>query len=63
MENTDMFSLLEEMGYTLDEVKLSDVIEFASGLGIQNVIFVDLSCSVTDADDRTTRKLRRRLGW
>ena len=61
MENSDVFSLLEAIGYPIDEIKHSELLEYLYGMGIENIIFVDLSCSLTDVDKRTLRKVKRRL--
>jgi hypothetical protein len=62
MENSDVFSLLEALGYTTDEIKHSELLEYLYGTGLENIIFVDLSCSLTDiGDKRTLRKVKRRL--
>jgi len=59
MDNMDIFMLLEQMGYATDELTKSQIIEFLVGLGAKNVVFLDLACSITDSNERTTRRIRR----
>jgi hypothetical protein len=42
----DLFELLETMGMHIDQINTSQMIELLSNLGVENIIIVDLSCSV-----------------
>jgi len=62
LDNTDVFQLLgEEYQY----ITLFNLIDLLTGMGAENIIFIDLSCSVFTSDPeiskRTIRTVRRRL--
>jgi hypothetical protein len=60
MDGIDVFAMFEKMGYLLVELQFSDFIEFMNGLGVENVVFIDMSCNNIDIKDaRTMRRLRR----
>ena len=60
MEGMDVFAMFENMGYLLVELQFSDFIEFMNGLGVENVVLIDMSCNNIDTKDpRTMRRLRR----
>jgi hypothetical protein len=61
----DVFGAFDAYGMSDNHMSLSDFLQFVEGLDSderkkKTVIFVDLSCSVTQMDDRTNRKLKRR---
>ena len=61
MDNMDIFMMLEQLGYVVDELTRTQIIEFLVGLGAKNVVFLDLACSITDSSERTTRRFRRNI--
>jgi hypothetical protein len=64
----DVFEMLTEMfGTEITEITLFQLIEFLTGMGTENLILIDLSCSVFRREDdkkmteRETRHTRRNL--
>jgi hypothetical protein len=51
----DLFELLETMGMHIDQINTSQMLELLSNLGVENIIIIDLSCSVfTGAKEHIT---------
>ena len=61
MDNMDIFMMLEQLGYVVDELTRTQIIEFLVGLGVKNIVSLDLACSITDSNERTTRRIRRNI--
>jgi hypothetical protein len=64
----DLFEILKENGLDVEEITLGQILDFLANLNldIQNIIIVDLSCSVFKGDEefltkRNIRRLRREL--
>ena len=58
--------MLAEVGMDIDEITLGQILEFVVNLGVENVIIVDLSCSVfigqtEHLSERNIRHLRRQM--
>ena len=46
LEELELFKMLESAGLDIDQITLGEMLEFLVNLGVQNLIMVDLSCSV-----------------
>jgi hypothetical protein len=62
----DIFEMLAEVGMDIDRITLGQILEFVVNLGVENVIIVDLSCSVfigqaEHLSERNIRHLRRQM--
>lgn len=62
----DIFQFLESVGLNIEEIRLSEMITFLVNIGVENLIVVDLSCSVFRGDtdyltERNIRYLRRQM--
>ena len=62
----DIFEMLAEVGMDIDSITLGQILEFVVNLGVENVIIVDLSCSVfigqaEHLSERNIRHLRRQM--
>lgn len=62
----DIFELFKTFGTNLDQIKTSELIEFVVSLGVQNLIIIDLSCSVFKGEhkfltERNIRQMRRTM--
>ena len=62
----DLFEMLAECGLDIDQITLGRILEFVVNLGVENVIIVDLSCSVFIGKsehlyERNIRHLRRQM--
>lgn len=62
----DLFEMLAEVGLDIDQITLGRILEFVVNLGVENVIIVDLSCSVFIGQsahlyERNIRHLRRQM--
>jgi hypothetical protein len=62
----DLFEMLAEVGLDIDQITLGRILEFVVNLGVENVIIVDLSCSVFIGKsehlyERNIRHLRRQM--
>ena len=58
--------MLAEVGLDIDQITLGRILEFVVNLGVENVIIVDLSCSVFIGKsehlyERNIRHLRRQI--
>lgn len=60
-EAVDFFEMIRDSGFGMTHISQSSFIQWLESMEIVNVIMVDLTCSITTADARTNRKLRRRL--
>jgi len=57
----DILEVVKTMGHKLDEIKLSELLEFLQGAGYKNIVLVDLTCSSCDIDERSQRIIRRSI--
>jgi hypothetical protein len=57
----DILEVVKTMGHKLDEIKLSELLEFLQGAGYKNIVLVDLTCSSCDIDERSQRIIRRSM--
>lgn len=62
----DIFQYLASVGLNIEEITLSELITFLVNIGVENLIVVDLSCSVFSGDadyltERNIRYLRRQM--
>jgi hypothetical protein len=63
----DIFELLESIGYKLTEITLFNLIDLLHGMGVENLISIDLSCFVFKnikgelISDRANRITRRNI--
>jgi hypothetical protein len=62
----DIFELFESMGLNVTEITLYELIEFLSNAGAENLIIIDLSCSIFRGNpeylyERNIRHLRRQI--
>ena len=62
----DIFEILQSVGMDIDQITTSQLIEFLSSLGVENLIIVDLSCYVFKGEskhltERNIRHMRRKL--
>ncbi len=62
----DVFEMLKSVGMDIEEITTAQLIEFLSSLGVENLIIVDLSCSVFKGDskhltERNIRHTRRKI--
>jgi hypothetical protein len=55
----DLFDILKEVGLNIEEITLSQLMEFLNGIGTKNIILVDLSCSVFKSESLTDYDIRR----
>ena len=64
---TNIFDLLESQGVVIEEITLFNLIDYLGGMGIENIILLDLSCSVfkdnegKPLSDRAIRRTRRTM--
>ena len=66
LEELDLFKMLESAGLYIDQITLGEMLEFLVNLGFQNLIMVDLSCSVFKGKsefltERNIRLKRRKM--
>lgn len=66
LEESDLFTMLVSAGLDIDQITLGQMLEFLVSLGVQNLIIVDLSCSIIKGNpefltDRNIRLTRRKL--
>jgi hypothetical protein len=66
LEELDLFKMLESAGLDIDQITLGEMLEFLVNLGVQNLIMVDLSCSVFKGKsefltERNIRLKRRKM--
>ena len=68
MDETDLFELFSSLGYNMDEITLFQLLDCLHGMGAENIILIDQSCSVFKKDpgsaaisERETRYLRRNI--
>lgn len=62
----DLFELLKSVNLDIEEITFAQLMEFLVNLGVENLIIIDLSCSVFKGDskylsDRNIRQTRRKL--
>ena len=63
----DIFELLESIGHQITEITLFDLIDLFHGMGVENLIFIDLSCAVFKnikgelINERSIRTIRRTI--
>lgn len=62
----DIFEILQSVGMDIDQITTSQLIEFLSSLGVENLIIVDLSCYVFKGEskhltERNIRHMRRKI--
>ena len=62
----DIFEILQSVGMDIDQITTSQLIEFLSSLGVENLIMIDLSCSVFKGNskhltERNIRYTRRKI--
>ena len=62
----DVFEMMKSVGLDIDQITTAQLIEFLSSLGVENLIIVDLSCSVFKGDskhlsERNIRYMRRKM--
>ena len=68
MDETDLFELFASLGYNMDEITLVQLLDCLHGMGAENIILIDQSCSVFKKEsgsgtisERQTRYLRRNI--
>ena len=66
LEELDLFKMLESVGLDINKITLGEMLEFLVNLGVQNLIMVDLSCSVFKGKsefltERNIRLTRRKM--
>ncbi len=66
LEELDLFKMLKLGGLDIDQITLGQMLEFLVGLGVQNLIIIDLSCSIIKGNpefltERNIRLTRRKL--
>jgi hypothetical protein len=60
LDNIDLFSMLKAIGNDFQQISLSDLIELLFNMTqMKNLIILDFSCSKTEDDKRSDRRLRR----
>jgi len=62
----DIFEILQSVGMDIDQITTSQLIEFFSSLGVENLIIVDFSCYVFKGEskyltERNIRHTRRKI--
>jgi hypothetical protein len=57
----DILHILKTIGYELNHIKLSELVELLHGFGYKNILLVDLTCSTCDIDERSERIIRRSI--
>lgn len=65
-EQQDIFQMLKICGLNIEQIWLSELFEFLLNIGVENLIIIDLSCSIFTGDpkyltDRHIRYLRREM--
>lgn len=66
-DKIDIFELLESIGYDMSEITLFQLIEMLPGIGVENIILIDLACNIfkdsnnTMLSARSTRAKRREM--
>jgi len=65
-DETDLFEILASVGMDIEQISMAQLMEFLVNLGVQNLIIIDLSCSVFNGEtknlsDRNIRQLRRNI--
>jgi hypothetical protein len=63
---SDIFEILQSVGMDIDQITTSQLIEFLSSLGVENLIIVDFSCYVFKGEskhltERNIRHTRRKI--
>jgi hypothetical protein len=66
LEELDLFKMLLTAGLDIEKITLGQMLEFLVGLGVQNLIMVDMSCSVFKGNsefltERNIRHIRRKM--
>jgi hypothetical protein len=62
LENTNLFELIESLIENITQISMSQLIDFITNfIDVKNIIIIDLSCSTTDLDERSMRRLRRNI--
>ena len=66
LDEFNLFNMLESVGINVEQITMEQLMEFLVSLGVQNLIVVDLSCSVFNGNqkflsDRNIRQLRRNI--
>lgn len=66
LEESDLFRMLVSVGLDIEQITLGQMLEFLVGLGVQNLIMIDLSCSTFKGKsefltERNIRLIRRKI--
>uniref|UniRef100_A0A6C0HWU6 Uncharacterized protein n=1 Tax=viral metagenome TaxID=1070528 RepID=A0A6C0HWU6_9ZZZZ len=65
-DKMEIFDFLDSLGHPRDELTLFNLIDFLEGLGVENLILIDLSCEVFVRDDNfefTSRDIRSKRNF
>lgn len=62
LDNSSLFDMLKSIGNDFDQISLTDLIDLLYHMTqMKNLIILDFSCSNTEDDKRSDRRLRREL--
>ena len=66
LKTLDLFSMLLSSELDIDQITIGQLMEFLVNIGVENLIIVDLSCSVFNGNpefltERNIRQTRRKI--
>jgi hypothetical protein len=62
LDNANLFAMIKQLGFNQTQISLTDLIDFLYNMTqMKNLIIIDMTCSNSQVDRRTTSRIRREL--